>query len=109
MITREVSATLRRVAALRAFCVQFPHLPTSQERDRLQRFEELVASPGAATAADVDSLLAGWRVWWRSGQGSAISTMATKLPSDLVESDRRLATYVVAATDGAQVARAPAP
>ena len=97
MTARDVSFALRKVAALRALCLQLPHLPTPAEQERLRRFETLVASPGKATDDDVDALVAGWRRWWRSGRSDFLLAMANGLPAALVERDLRLAGYLQAA------------
>jgi hypothetical protein len=93
----DVTLTLRRVAALRALCLRLPHLPTPAERARLDRFRVLATDPAAATSADIESLAAGWRQWWLGEDATAIQAMAEKLPRGLVDGDRRLASYAVAA------------
>jgi hypothetical protein len=97
MTPRDATATIKKVAALRSLCLALPHLPTELEEKRLRRFDELAASTTGATAADVDALIAGWRRWWRAGQVDAIAGMAAPLPAELVDADRDLSTYVVAA------------
>lgn len=97
MTRDEVDWKIGKVAALRALCLSLPHLGTPAETKRLVRFEQLVGEPSAATAADVEALVAGWRQWWREGRVSEIAAMAVSLPADLVQGDRRLATYATAA------------
>ena len=96
MTGRDVSATLRKVSALRALCLQLPHLPTPAEQERLRRFDALVTTPQAATHADIEALGAGWRRWWRGGRSDLVVVMASKLPAALVERDLRLAGYLQA-------------
>ena len=97
MTPRDAATVLRKVSALRMLCLRLPHLPTPAEQERLRRFEGLVATPGAATDADIEALAAGWRQWWRDGRGDALRVMAERLPAGLVERDRRLASYLDAA------------
>jgi hypothetical protein len=94
---RDVSATLRKVSALRALCLRLPHLPTPKERTLLRRFEILVAAPQTASADDTEALAVGWRQWWREERRAALLGMAQGLPAGLVERDRRLASYADAA------------
>jgi hypothetical protein len=63
----------------------------------LRRFEALAASPYAANEADVEALAIGWRQWWRDGRSEDLCAMAERLPGELVEADRRLASYLGAA------------
>lgn len=93
MTARDVSATLRKVSALRALCLRLPHLPTPKEQTLLRRFEILVAAPQTASADDTEALAVGWRRWWREGRRAALRGMAQGLPAGLVERDRRLASY----------------
>ena len=97
MTARDVSFALRKVAALRALCLQLPHLPTPAEQERLRRFETLVASPEATTDGDVDALAVGWRRWWRAGRSDLVLAMASRLPAAFAERDLRLAGYLQAA------------
>jgi hypothetical protein len=97
MTARDVSATLRKVAALRALCLRLPHLPTPKERTLLRRFEILVAAPQTASADDTEALAVGWRRWWREGRSDALCAMAERMPAGLAERDRRLASYLAAA------------
>lgn len=97
MTRRDAAAALQKVAALRALCLRLPHLPTPIERERLRRFEALVASPRLTTDADIEALVAGWRRWWREGRRDALCAMAERLPAGIVERDRDLAAYLSAA------------
>lgn len=97
MSLRDADANLRKVAALREFCLKLPHLPTPLETARLRRFDELVAHAASATASDVEALVAGWRQWWRAGRTAELRAMVGRVPQGIVQSDRRLATYAVAA------------
>lgn len=98
-MTRALDPTgaLRKASALRALCLSLPHVPTPTEIARLRRFEELIARPESATAADIEALAAGWRRWWRQGVVTRLHLMATRVPPALVDADRRLATYACAA------------
>ena len=93
----DVTTRLQKVAALRAFARQLPHLDTPAETERLRRFVALAASPDSATREDVDALASGWARWWRTGQTRQLLAMAESLPEGLVAQDRRLATYLEAA------------
>ena len=93
MIARDVGATLRRVAELRALCLRLPHVPTPAESALLRRFDVLARNPQEALDADVKAIAAGWSAWWRSGEHRRIAEMADALPLGLVDGDRRLATY----------------
>jgi hypothetical protein len=92
-----VAGAVRTVARLRDLCRRLPHLPTEQEERLLARFDELSADPTAATPADVEPLIAGWRTWWRERRIADLAAMADLIPRELVESDRWLATYALAA------------
>jgi hypothetical protein len=105
----DVTLTIRQVAALRALCLRLPHMPTPAERAQLDRFGVLATDPGAATTADIESLAAGWRRWWLGDDANAIQAMAEKLPPGLVNEDRRLASYAVAARLRTPRARLPWP
>lgn len=93
----DVTTTLRKVAALRAFARRLPHLETPGEAVRLRRFDVLTVSPGSATPDDLDALASGWARWWRTGQPRQILAHAESLPEGLVAQDRRLAAYAEAA------------
>ena len=97
MMLKDATAIVRKVAALRSFCLALPHLSTPLELQRLRRFDALVASPASSAPGDIDALVAGWRRWWRQGEIDAIAAMAARLPADLVDGHRDLATYAVAA------------
>jgi len=94
---RSVDDSVHAVARLRDLCRRLPHIPTEHDRRLLVRFEQLAASPGAATTADTESLVIGWRAWWRAKRLADIRAMADSLSSEIVESDRWLATYALAA------------
>jgi hypothetical protein len=88
---------IRAVARLRDPCRRLPHIPTERERRLLARFEQLRSGPAAAHAEDADALAVGWRAWWREQRLRDIAAMADALPHGLVGTDRRLATYALAA------------
>ena len=94
---RDVTATLKKVSALRDLCLKLPHLATELEEKRLRRFDALVASTRDVTTDDVAAIVTGWRRWWREGHIDAICDMASRLPPGLVENDRDLAMYAMAA------------
>ena len=100
MKSRDVASTLRAVAGLRALCRSLPHLATPAERERLRRFEALSTAPDSVTEDDIEVLAVGWERWWRSGQLNRIVAMAATLPAGLVERDRRLASFLLAAKGG---------
>ena len=101
MASPDAATTLRKVSALRALCLQLPHLPTEAEQTLLLRFQALVGAPHTASEDDTEALAAGWRQWWREGRSDALRAMADGLPAGLVERDRRLASYLAAARDTA--------
>lgn len=94
---RDVAATLSKVAALRAFCLKLPHIPTPAEIRLLKHFEMLAVSPDLATEADIDAIAAGWREWWRDGEVRRLIAMVSKLSPRLIELDRRLSSCSQAA------------
>lgn len=92
----DVDRSLKKVSELRRLCLSLPHLRTPAERRRLERFEALVRAPASATCDDIDAIATGWRTWWRAQRFEDIETMATRLPSDVVDGDRDLAMFAVA-------------
>jgi hypothetical protein len=96
MTGEHITARLAVVSALRALCLSLPHIPTPTELKQLKRFETLVDRPETATERDVDALAAGWACWWRDGRTAELSAMAAQLGPALIDSDRRLASFVVA-------------
>ena len=90
MTTSDAAPAIRSVAQLRALFVRLPHVPTPAELARLQRFEVIVADPALAGTEDIESIVAGWRRWWREGRVDQIAAMASAISADLVESDPRL-------------------
>ncbi len=95
----EVGPTLRAVSALRTLCLSLPHVPTPAEARHLERFATFTVMPELAGPEDVDTLLAGWRQWWRGGRTGDLLAMATGLAPDLLASDRRLVMYLLAARE----------
>jgi hypothetical protein len=65
----------------------------------MKRFATLAVTPGLAGLEDTETILAGWRQWWRDGRTGDLLAMANGLPSALVEHDRRLASYALAARE----------
>ena len=92
----DIDRSLRKVSELRRLCLSLPHLSTPAERQRLERFEELVRAPGSATSEDADALATGWRTWWRAQRFDEIASMAERLPSVIVDGDRDVAMFAVA-------------
>jgi hypothetical protein len=97
MKTHDAGATLRAISSLRALCLSLPHLPTAAERRRMRRFATLTATPELAGLEDTETVLTGWRQWWREGRAGDLVAMASRLPPTLIEGDRRLASYALAA------------
>ncbi len=97
MMPRDVASSIRAVAQLRALCKGLGHSPTPVERERLQRFEALAATPGSVTEEDIETLAAGWRRWWRDHQHDRILSMAAGLPEGLASRDRELSSLLIAA------------
>lgn len=94
---RDVASRLRAVSQLRRLCLSLPHVPTPAERRLLVRFEQLAQAPETAAAIDADAIAVGWRAWWRARDVAEIVAMARRLPSVLIDGDRRLATFAAAA------------
>lgn len=105
MSPRDPAERLRSVSALRALCLALPHVPTPAESRRLERFRALAAAPESATLDDRDAIADGWRDWWRAGRVDALLAMAARVPASLVEGDRRLAAYAVAASEHGRARR----
>ncbi len=103
MTVSDVAATLRKVSALRSLCLRLPHAPTPAEARLLERFEALATAPARATAGDLDAIAAGLRNWWRGGRPADIRRLASELPKNVIESDRRLVTFRLAAEQHAVV------
>jgi hypothetical protein len=97
----EVTARLATVSALRSLCLQLPHVATPAEVDRWQRFESLVAAPEHATEHDIEALVTGWSGWWREGRRAELAGMARRLDAAVIDADRRLATFAIAAGQNA--------
>ncbi len=93
---RSVEDTLTTISALRRLCLSLPHAPTPNERQQLERFESL--RRGAAPLRDdIEALRTGLRHCWRSGNAVTLLEMASRIPSELLERDRWLQSFVVAA------------
>jgi len=96
-VARTADAKIRAVARLRDLCRRLPHIPTEAEQQLLERFQLLERAPTTARADDLDALAAGWGAWWRVRRSRDIASMAAALPPGLIDADRRLATYALAA------------
>ena len=94
---KDAEPAICALGGLRELFGALPHLPTEVETQRLRRFDTLAEAPGDADHHDVEAVLAGWRRWWRNSMTKDLVAMAHRLPSGLVEGDRRLSTYREAA------------
>ena len=65
----------------------------------MERFATLQATPELAGLDETETVLTGWRQWWRGGCTDDLLAMARRLPSASVEGDRRLASYALAARE----------
>ena len=99
MKVHDVGAVLRAISSLRALCLSLPHLPTAAESDRMRRFATLRSTPELAGLEDTESVVTGWRQLWCDGRTDDLLAMARRLPPALVEGDRRLASYALAARE----------
>lgn len=109
MRAHDAEATLRAISSLRALCFSLPHLPTPAETHRMKRFATLETTPELAGFEDTETVLTGWRQWWRDGRAADLISMAGRLPPTLVESDRRLASYALAAREVSPRSSTPGP
>jgi hypothetical protein len=96
MTGEEITARLTIVSALRTLCLRLPHVSTPAELTQLKRFDALIHAPDHAGARDVESLVAGWSRWWRDGRKAELRAMARRVDAELIDSDRRLASFAVA-------------
>jgi hypothetical protein len=103
----DAGAALRAISSLRALCLSLPHLPTPAESHRMRRFATLRATPELAGLEDTETVLTGWRQLWCDGRTDDLLAMARRLPPALVEGDRRLASYALAAREVSPRSRKP--
>ena len=99
MMARPVGDVLKSVAALRKFCLTLPHAPTPYEVQQLQRFEGLRQGVAPLTDEDIDALRSGLRDCWCRRDAETLREMAARVPPELLERDRWLQSFVVAARE----------
>ena len=93
---RSVEHTLTTISVLRKLCLALPHAPTPEEVRRLERFERLRRGAAPLSGDDVETLRTGLRHCWRSQEIGTLLEMAARIPSELLEWDRWLQSFVVA-------------
>lgn len=98
-LKRSVGETLMTVSALRRLCLTLPHAPTPREVRRLERFERLRRGAASLSGDDVETLRTGLRDCWRSQETGTLLEMAARIPPELLERDRWLQSFVVAARE----------
>ncbi|MBI3028484.1 MAG: hypothetical protein HYY64_03125 [Candidatus Rokubacteria bacterium] len=74
-------------------------MATPDERRRLERFEGLRRGAASLSGDDVDTLRTGLRHCWRSQETGTLLEMAARIPPELLERDRWLQSFVVAARE----------
>ena len=94
---RSVEDTLTTISALRRLCLTLPHAATPEEVRRLERFERLRKSAATLSDGDIDALRIGLRHCWRSRDTETLLDMAARIPGWLLDRDRWLQSFVVAA------------
>ena len=94
---RSVEDTLTTISALRQLCLTLPHAPTPAEARRLERFERVREGAVPLNEEDVEALRTGLRQCWRSRDTETLRDMAARIPGGLLERDRWLQSFVVAA------------
>jgi hypothetical protein len=87
------------VSALRRLCLTLPHAPTPREVRRLERFERLRRGAAPLSDGDIEALRTGLRDCWRSQETGTLLEMAARIPPELLERDRWLQSFVVAARE----------
>lgn len=97
MMARLVGDVLKSIAALRKLCLTLPHVPTPYEARQLQRFEGLRRGASHLTDEDIDALRSGLQDCWRRRDVETLREMAARVPPELLERDRWLQSFVVAA------------
>lgn len=98
-LKRSVGKTLMTVSALRRLCLTLPHAPTPREVRRLERFERLRKGGVPLGEGDIDALRTGLRDCWRRQDAGTLREMAPRISSELLERDRWLQSFVVAARE----------
>jgi len=103
-LKRPVEDVLVTIAALRRLCLTLPHALTPDEARRLDRFERLRQGAAPPSEEDIEALRTGLRHCWRRGDAGTLREIAARIPSDLLDRDRWLQSFMVATH-----ALAPAP
>lgn len=98
-LKRSVGETLMTVSTLRRLCLTLPHAPTPREVRRLERFERLRRGAAHLTDEDIDALRSGLQDCWRRRDAETLREMAARIPPELLERDRWLQSFVVAARE----------
>jgi len=98
-LRRSVGDALRTIASLRTFCLGLPHAPTPAEMRELDRFERLRRAEASPGEEDIGALRTGLRQCWRSRDTQTLRQMAARIPPELLERDRWLQSFVVAARE----------
>lgn len=80
--------------AMGALDLIFVDHPTWRESDLRKRCEEIALAPAAATADDIEALLAGWQRFVQYGRIDEIVRMAERFPPGLVEREPVLGAYL---------------
>ena len=93
---RSVENTLTTISALRRLCLALPHAPTPLERRHLEQFRCLCQAAAPLSEGDIDVLRTGLRHCWRRGDAGTLRELAPRIPSELLEQDRWLQSFVVA-------------
>jgi hypothetical protein len=96
---RSVEDTLTTISALRRLCLTLPHAQTPEEVRRLDRFERLRRGRASLSDGDIDALRTGLRHCWRSQETGTLLEMAARIPPELLQRDRWLQSFVVAARE----------
>ena len=108
---RPVGDVLSAISALRRLCLTLPHAATPEEVRRLERFERLRTGGAPLSDGDIDAVRTGLRHCWRSRDTETLLDMAARIPGGLLDRDRWLQTFVLAAralsAEGAGSASAP--
>ncbi len=98
-LKRSVEDTLPTISALRRPCLPLPHAATPEEVQRLERFERLRKGAVPLSDGDIEALRTGLRHCWRSRDIETLLDMAARIPGGLLDRDRWLQSFVVAARE----------